>query len=654
MRSLDIESAMPSRSETDDPALFHDKLFLAHKIDQEEASGQFKPGRMWQSLAENMLVNNVEREVWGWADTRVSHLLDFWADVDQSINFLLCYVAPEVALAMMPDITAATEERRSDALAFWRRTNSELLDFYSRNRHRCLLLNTYALIRHPVRLEELLAERLGIQLSGVKQECKDRFEFPVSAIRSLLARRLLSHSEAEALYEELETASDLPVEEDHEQFEIAAAWSEHSRLMATEKLLQETCADAVQDQQSLEDCRLELTQARRQIRETDTQLKTAEQQVLLLQEMVATLETTLGQARLNEEEQRKEIDLQLIQLREVQEELDESLKALEKTTRSLEQAREQIKESDVNNQAAKEEQSCLLARISTLDENLGMATQKGDALEKENELLLLQLHQVQEEVENYYRRVQEADNKLQQQAQELEKTQELGNIWETEAKETQSALEEAKRQLELAKAQARDANARITIEEQKASQLCDQVGAMEKEIGREQINREELGNENDLLLLQLHQVQEELETYYSKYNALLKKNQDNQKTIPTTQYKPVTGGVDKVTTGKVGLINGYLEKYKSARRLKRQVSVIRSSGLFDEQWYLNEYPDVSQSGMDPIRHYLKFGAEEGRDPSLQFDTRYYQHSNPDIADSAINPLIHYLAHGQAEGRCPHP
>jgi hypothetical protein len=45
-----------------------------------------------------------------------------------------------------------------------------------------------------------------------------------------------------------------------------------------------------------------------------------------------------------------------------------------------------------------------------------------------------------------------------------------------------------------------------------------------------------------------------------------------------------------------------------AARLKR-------SGLFDAEWYLRHYTDVAGSGIDPLRHYVQFGAREGRAPN---------------------------------------
>lgn len=50
---------------------------------------------------------------------------------------------------------------------------------------------------------------------------------------------------------------------------------------------------------------------------------------------------------------------------------------------------------------------------------------------------------------------------------------------------------------------------------------------------------------------------------------------------------------------------------------------IRSSGLFDADYYRARYPDAAASGLDPVDHYLQIGAAKGYDPSPLFDTGYY-------------------------------
>jgi hypothetical protein len=82
------------------------------------------------------------------------------------------------------------------------------------------------------------------------------------------------------------------------------------------------------------------------------------------------------------------------------------------------------------------------------------------------------------------------------------------------------------------------------------------------------------------------------------------------------------------------------------------LAAIEGSGLFDRAWYLERNADVAESGIDPVEHYLGFGAAEGRDPGPGFSTGAYLERNPDVRESGVNPLVHYALHGKQEGRSP--
>lgn len=70
-------------------------------------------------------------------------------------------------------------------------------------------------------------------------------------------------------------------------------------------------------------------------------------------------------------------------------------------------------------------------------------------------------------------------------------------------------------------------------------------------------------------------------------------------------------------------------------------ALIDASGRFDRAWYLATYTDVAGAGMDPVEHYLAFGADEGRNPSKDFDTSGYRAAHPDLAPGT-NPLLHAI------------
>ncbi len=85
------------------------------------------------------------------------------------------------------------------------------------------------------------------------------------------------------------------------------------------------------------------------------------------------------------------------------------------------------------------------------------------------------------------------------------------------------------------------------------------------------------------------------------------------------------------------------------------LDVIARSGLFDSDWYLEQYPEVRASGVDAagaLRHFIDCGASEGRDPNPFFSTKFYDESNPDVAETGLNPVVHYLQIGAARDADP--
>lgn len=85
-------------------------------------------------------------------------------------------------------------------------------------------------------------------------------------------------------------------------------------------------------------------------------------------------------------------------------------------------------------------------------------------------------------------------------------------------------------------------------------------------------------------------------------------------------------------------------------RRKQVYQAICRSGLFDSEYYLRDNLDVARSCMDPIKHYLKHGWQEGRNPNAFFDTQWYLTQYPEVSSFKINPLYHYLQYGWKEGR----
>ncbi|WP_018915561.1 glycosyltransferase [Vreelandella zhanjiangensis] len=79
-------------------------------------------------------------------------------------------------------------------------------------------------------------------------------------------------------------------------------------------------------------------------------------------------------------------------------------------------------------------------------------------------------------------------------------------------------------------------------------------------------------------------------------------------------------------------------------------ALLLESGLFDETWYVQRYPDTLFSQMSPLEHFLNYGWTLGRCPGPYFDPEAYRNRYPDISGSGLDPLMHYICHGRHERR----
>lgn len=86
---------------------------------------------------------------------------------------------------------------------------------------------------------------------------------------------------------------------------------------------------------------------------------------------------------------------------------------------------------------------------------------------------------------------------------------------------------------------------------------------------------------------------------------------------------------------------------------KAQIEAVRKSELFDANWYLETYPDVAESKMDPAQHYVLHGNLDGRDPGPNFKTMAYYLANRDVAQHGFNALVHHEMFGKSENRKLH-
>jgi glycosyltransferase involved in cell wall biosynthesis/SAM-dependent methyltransferase len=81
---------------------------------------------------------------------------------------------------------------------------------------------------------------------------------------------------------------------------------------------------------------------------------------------------------------------------------------------------------------------------------------------------------------------------------------------------------------------------------------------------------------------------------------------------------------------------------------------LADSGLFDAGWYARAYPDAKASRLEPLAHFARLGARQGRNPNALFDTAWYRTTYAGVMADSAHPVLDYLDGGAAAGRDPGP
>lgn len=270
------------------------------------------------------------------------------------------------------------------------------------------------------------------------------------------------------------------------------------------------------------------------------------------------------------------------------------------------------------------------AQLEKKDDHLKKVVTKH---EEENGLLIQQLHTLQESFETNLVSLKKSQNSEAIQAKQLTKIER-----ELQSHQDNASKELAAKDSLLTELQA-SLSEKVTENKDLLNQLVQQA------------------EENDLLIQQLHTVQELLESKLVQLNT-----EQRQSQLLKQEIKSLENQLDNNLTIQAWLRgqlknaqNGWYKNSRAHRRkVKKEIDLIKATELFNERWYLETYPDIASSGHSPLMHYLIYGASEGRNPSASFNSFNYIQAYPDVASEGRNPLVHFIKYGQYEGRKADP
>lgn len=417
-------------------------------------------GRLWTELALDIFMANIDQDPWGWAHSSTLELADFWAEFDPRVHFVLVYTPPELALARSllasqtaTDATAQLDDTAADRpssaqeiLENWTAFNTQLLSIHHRHPHRSILINLQDALREPGEFVRHVAATL--RLKGLNPEAAAGYTAaPLPGVTPLalsLAQNLLRHHHASAadLYHSLEEASHgvQPATFAHKR-SLAAdpeqGWQEytalHARLAQTEAALQtaETEATKARDAAHDEAAKL-LQQISENIKTLDNTKKDANATKQKLAELIQRYDTTTKQlaevekARSTTQAESAKLLQQVAEISKIRDAAKkEAANAQQKNVELIQQSAilesqlaEAIKARDtIHQEATKLRQQLALAQKEAKES--AEYQQRSNETLKENELLLLQLHQLQEELEKHLNLHKQGTVQTEKQIEEL-------------------------------------------------------------------------------------------------------------------------------------------------------------------------------------------------------------------------------------------
>ena len=219
-----MQAAAPSQREGLSAADIGATLLKAHRViplDPLQTQGPIQPlqpGPIWQSLALDLLLGNINHDLWGWSDPQAVYLLDYWKNLDPQLAFMLVYDTPQdlIARAFDNPEVECTPEALQTAVGNWQAYNEALLHFYHRNPQRCMLVHAAQVRESAADYLEQVQVRIGAPLGSTSEAKVGGAMAPVSpdtenALRRYLAQHILgAHPQALTLYEELQAVASLP------------------------------------------------------------------------------------------------------------------------------------------------------------------------------------------------------------------------------------------------------------------------------------------------------------------------------------------------------------------------------------------------------------------------------------------------------------
>lgn len=312
--------------------------------------------RLWDVLALDLVLSNMEQDFWGWADSDTIYNFDFWKNIDSSNYFVLVYGEPSEMLSAQ-DGSDADNTLLEEQLNEWQEYNELLLSIYMNNQDRCILVHDKEVILsseqyvNQVRnnlnapIENELSEALvkdSLSVSEIATSQGNKVDDGLLALESLASESIVSQfPKLQTLYAQLQATANLPNSKaataQENQLSLKA-WNGLQALQLTQRTLSRT-------QEEADELRNELTTSNNRFTKGEDENKRLNNQIEELKSHHANTLNQLFQTQEQLEQSEKQRQTQIEQLEAQQQAQIAQLEVQKREQQEqLEQQAQQIRE----------------------------------------------------------------------------------------------------------------------------------------------------------------------------------------------------------------------------------------------------------------------------------------------------------------------
>lgn len=481
-----------------------------------------------------------------------------------------------------------------------------------------------------------LTQGQGLLLLCMGKQIPERLEALINQGKDLSARRLIQN-----IYGRLGSANEdawqcLVYERQIEELSTQLQAHTHhiQQLQGAKQTLADTLKQANQEIAAAKARQVELVAT---LAELGDETAANREQKHKLEQEKARLDKELGQIRHSRElaaadvaRLQQDIDVRFDELAKLTQMLVDAEARLETVQQDNQSLRDQLSQAQKNARAVLEKANI---EVQQTKQQIVELSSKLSKQQTDNSRLKDSLNQTQQELAEIKVLAAKRIDEVNQLKQQLSKAQSehIKQLADKEKRLQQQQVELAQVNKELSK--QRELGVLLERDQQVAA---DKISTLARsELALQQSLNERF---DELAILTNMLQQKELQ-----YEATLGELQVAEHKLSEPQHLAVTDKLKKT-------FKAAKQRRFKAHQFANDVALIRGSELFDEPWYLEQYPEAANHKQGAAGHYLEFGGGLGANPSAAFDGNWYLQTYQDVKDAGMNPLFHYLKFGYKESR----